>query len=119
MIEKEKSKQDYEALILHICQRKAWQEAKAQGVYRAPSLDSEGFIHCSRVDQILEVANVFYRDVPDLVVLWIDPYKIRSEIRWEAVGEESFPHIYGPVEIDAVIEVSNLIPDGDNYFRSL
>jgi uncharacterized protein (DUF952 family) len=119
LIERRRTKQDSEDLIVHICQREAWEEAKRRGVYQAPSLDSEGFIHCSRVDQILKVANTFYRDVPDLIVLWIDPLKVKSEIRWETVGEEAFPHVYGLLEIDAVVKVSDLIPEEDNYFRSL
>lgn len=71
------------------------------------------------MDQVLKVVNAFYRGVPDLVVLWIDPFKVKSEIRWETVGEEAFPHIYGLLDIDAVVKVTELIPDDDNYFRSL
>ena len=48
-------------MIYHITSRSAWDEAKARGEYRAPSLESEGFIHCSTRNQLLQVANAFYR----------------------------------------------------------
>lgn len=119
MIEKDKSKQDAKALIVNLCQREAWQDVKARGVYHAPSLDSEGFIHCLRVGQILKVDNTFYRDVPDMILLWINPNRIKSEVRWETGGKNSFPHIYGPVDINALVKVSDFISDEDNHFRSL
>jgi uncharacterized protein (DUF952 family) len=108
-----------DALIVHLCQRMTWQVAKRCGAYHAPSLDSEGFIHCSRPDQLLAVANAFYRDVPDVVLLWIDPGRVVAEIRWEGVGEDTFPHIYGELNMDAVVGVSNLKRDSDGTFLSL
>jgi uncharacterized protein (DUF952 family) len=116
---KEPFRKNKDALILHLCPTSSWEEAKAQDVYHAPSLDSEGFIHCSRAVQILDVANAFYRDVPDLVLLWIDPRKVVAEIRWEHVGEGTFPHIYGELNLEAVVDVSELHRDGEGYFSWL
>lgn len=106
-------------MIVHICTREAWEAAQSAGEYLDPSLESEGFIHCSRPDQVLRVANTWFRDVPDLVLLWIDPGKVRPEIRWEPVEEDEFPHIYGPVNLDAVVEMRDFHPDLDGVFRKV
>ena len=93
-------------LILHIAEREAWREAQAAGSYEADSLTSEGFIHCSKPEQISAVANRYYRGRTDLVLLYIESERVNAEIRYENLegGEELFPHIYGPLNLDAVIE---------------
>jgi uncharacterized protein (DUF952 family) len=93
-------------LILHITTDAEWQAARRDGVYRAPSLDSEGFIHCSLPTQVTHVADWFYRDVPDLVLLAIDPSKLTSPLRWEPSADAfagDFPHVYGPIDAAAVV----------------
>jgi uncharacterized protein (DUF952 family) len=106
-------------MILHLCPRLAWEEAQKHGVYRADSLESEGFIHCSRPEQIIAVANAYYQALPDMLLLWIDPQKVHPEIRWEASGAEVFPHIYGPLNLDAVLVVRDFPPDEDGVYRVL
>jgi uncharacterized protein (DUF952 family) len=109
-------------LIVHLCTRQAWNIALAAGEYRAASLEREGFIHCSRPEQILEVANSFYRQVPDLVLLWIDPRWVLHEIRFEKAGLEAqdvYPHIYGPLNLQAIISVCAFLIHPDGYFRSI
>jgi uncharacterized protein (DUF952 family) len=93
-------------LILHITTASEWDHARAIGEYRTPSLDAEGFIHCSLPTQVTHVADWFYRDVPDLLLLCIDPDLLTSELRWEPSADEfagDFPHIYGPVDTGAVL----------------
>jgi uncharacterized protein (DUF952 family) len=106
-------------MIVHICERGAWEAAQSSGEYRPVSLDSEGFIHCSRPEQILGVVNRFYKEVPDLLLLWIDPNKVRAEIRWEAADGEVFPHIYGPLEVEAVSVATGLVPDENGEYTRL
>jgi len=106
-------------LVLHLCSRQDWQEAQRRGAYASPSLDDEGFIHCSTREQIMAVANRFYRGKRDLVVLYIKPEKITSEIRWEDADGELFPHIYGSIDMPAVVGVAELKPDADGTFRNL
>lgn len=106
-------------MIVHICEQWAWEEAQDNNEYRTESLDTVGFIHCSRPEQVLGVASRYYQDVPDLLLLWIDPDKVRSEIRWELSEDETYPHIYGPLNIDAVTIVTGLVPDENGEFTRL
>ncbi len=111
------------AFIFHITPRDLWEAAGAVGEYRAPSLDSEGFVHCSTSDQLIPVANSFYHGQHGLVLLCIDTDQLEAECRYEAatdpvpgtVGQE-FPHIYGPVNLNAVLEVVNFEPGPDGRF---
>lgn len=105
--------------IVHICTRKDWLQAQAQGAYQAASLVSEGFIHCSRPDQALKVVNMFYQHVPDLCLLWIAPEDLEPELLWEAADDDYFPHLYGALNLDAVRAVSDFTPDADGVYRVL
>ena len=92
-------------LILHITTAPEWEAAQAAGEYRAPSLEAEGFIHCSTPAQVVHVGDWFYRDVPELVLLCIDPNALTSELLWEASSDAfagEFPHVYGPIAVRAV-----------------
>ena len=90
-------------MILHITMAAEWAAAQALGDYRLDTLDTEGFIHCSTAAQVRGTLGRFYRGIPDLVRLEIDPALLGDvELRWE--GEpEAFPHIYGPLSVDAVV----------------
>lgn len=105
--------------IVHLCRLEDWRAAQEQGIYISPSLSQEGFIHCSQPGQILEVADRFYRGIPGLGLLWIDPTIITSDIRWEAADGALFPHIYGPINLDAVLSVTDLKLDQDGINRIL
>ncbi|MDZ8078123.1 MAG: DUF952 domain-containing protein [Nostoc sp. SerVER01] len=104
--------------ILHITQRQQWEKATKLGSYRADSLDSEGFIHCSRSTQIVKVANRFFNNQKELVLLFIDLEKVQAEIRdEEAEIGELFPHIYGELNIDAVYKVIDFEAGEDGFFE--
>ena len=104
--------------IVHLCERTAWQEAQRQGEYRAASLTQEGFIHLSRPDQVVAVANRFYRGMQNMVLLWVAPLRLQADLRWEAADQDTFPHLYGPLNISAVIAVTDFSPDSDGVFRA-
>ena len=70
--------------IYHICPQTEWRAALEQGAYTADTLESEGFIHCSKAEQVAKVANAFYADVPELVLLHIVVEKLAAELKWEA-----------------------------------
>jgi glutathione S-transferase len=95
--------------IYHLALPTDWAGAFESGEYRISTrgmtLDDVGYIHCSTRAQVEPVANRFYADVDELVVLMIDPVLVPADIRWEppAPGiDELFPHIYGPLPIAAV-----------------
>jgi uncharacterized protein (DUF952 family) len=120
-------------LIFHITSRLEWQAAQARGDYRAPSLETEGFIHMSTSKQVVHVANAFYRGQSDLVLLVVDETRItlsevegRSQVKWEAPAgspasgisqNDKFPHVYGPLNLDAVIDILDFNPDADGNFQ--
>ena len=111
--------------IAHITTQPDWRAAQTQGEYRAASLETQGFIHCSTPEQVLRVANAFYRDASNLVLLWIAPERVQAEIKWEPPdmsdphAGELFPHIYGPLNVDAVTGASDFSPWADGSFREL
>ncbi len=99
--------------ILHLALPDDWAAAFGDGVYtmstRGRTLAEEGFIHCSRPDQVEGVANRFYADVDQLVLLAIDTELVGAEIRDEppAPGSpERFPHLYGPLPLAAVVDAT-------------
>lgn len=107
-------------MIYHIATAADWAQALRDGQYttstRDRTLAEEGFIHASTAEQVAPVANAFYQGVPDLVVLVIDPGLVGPEIRHESVAGSSYPHIYGPLNADAVVGTRPLEPGPDGVF---
>ena len=106
-------------LIVHICLPLIWQEAEHNGEYRGDTLDTQGFIHCSKPEQVLKVANAYYSNQQDLLLTWIDPQKLEPELRWEAADEDVFPHIYGPLNLNAVVGKTRLLPNSHGWFEEI
>jgi uncharacterized protein (DUF952 family) len=105
--------------ILHAAPRSAWSAAQGQGAYSADTLAGQGFIHCSKAGQILRVANSLYHGQHGLVLLVIDPGRLTSELRWEPGADlpsERFPHVYGPIDLEAVARVLAFEPGPDGSF---
>ncbi|MBE9009941.1 DUF952 domain-containing protein [Pseudanabaenaceae cyanobacterium LEGE 13415] len=104
-------------MLLHITERDRAIAAKQSGTYRADSLDTEGFIHCSTPDQVIWVANQFYRGQSSLVLLVIDVDRVRAEVKYDPVeGVGVFPHIYGELNADAIVQVIDFPPNSDGSF---
>jgi uncharacterized protein (DUF952 family) len=95
-------------LIYHITTREAWTKASETGSYVTPSLKEEGFIHCSELSQVEDIKSRFYEGVQDLVLLTIDTEKLTSQLifEWSPSVQSTFPHIYGPINSDAVVELT-------------
>lgn len=98
------------ALIYHVTTKDDWEAAKKKGFYTAVSLETEGFIHTSEAGQVKGVLQRYYRGKINLIKLVIDTQKLTSELKYELAPSvnEYFPHIYGPINLDAVIEVVTL-----------
>lgn len=102
--------------IFHISLPEDWEAARVDGRYtvstRGRSLDDEGYIHCSFAEQITATVARFYADVEEVVVMRIDPHRLHAPVVVEdLLGHgETFPHVYGPICVDAVIDVSVVHP---------
>jgi uncharacterized protein (DUF952 family) len=102
-----------EELIVHLAYGRDWREAKSAGKYAPSALSEEGFIHLSTPELAHLPANAMYSDTPDLVLLWIDPARVTCELRYELPdpgAHHAFPHLYGPLDLDAVIAEMPLDP---------
>ncbi len=104
--------------IVHITSRSDWEAAQGTGEYRADSLNLQGFIYCSTPEQVVEVANGLYRGQTGLVLLVIDPAQLRHEVRYEDCYDTGllFPHLYGPLNPEAVVAVVDFPPQTDGTF---
>jgi uncharacterized protein (DUF952 family) len=102
----------------HITERREWENSRTAGEYRMSTrgvtLEQEGFVHCSLPHQLRGVAERFYADADDLVVLVIDADRLESPVRYEAPspGADAYPHIYGPIPAGAVTAVIPVTRDG-------
>lgn len=104
-------------MILHITTRSEWETA-VNTPYTAPSLHTEGFIHCSTPAQVLGPANQMFRGQTDLILLCIEPDLVTAAIVYEDCYEsgQAFPHIYGPLNRNAVTQVIPFPPHPDGTF---
>ncbi|HEY9748254.1 MAG TPA: DUF952 domain-containing protein [Allocoleopsis sp.] len=104
-------------LIFHITSAPQWEQAQLAGIYQGDTLASEGFIHCSTLPQVEGVANRYFAGQTDLLLLCINSEQVQAEIKYEAlVGDEAYPHIYGPLNVDAVTQVVPWSPQPDGTF---
>jgi uncharacterized protein (DUF952 family) len=104
-------------ILYHLVLRQVW-EANPEQDYRAESLAAEGFIHCSYAEQVARSANRFYAGEQNLLVLHIDTSRLTSPLREEASGTgEVFPHIYGPINRDAVVRAQALLHAADGRWQ--
>jgi uncharacterized protein (DUF952 family) len=98
-------------VIYHVTTATEWQSAKEKGSYTSPSLQAEGFIHCSSDDaQVMGVLQRYFAGKTNLVMLVIDTDKLSSRFvyEWSPSTADTFPHVYGPINADAVIEVEKI-----------
>ena len=94
------------AIIYHITTGEEWEKAKKEGVYEHTSLKDEGFIHCSLENQVAGVLERYFAGQTGLVKLVIETEKLTSKyvFDWSASTADTFPHIYGPLNTDAVMD---------------
>jgi uncharacterized protein (DUF952 family) len=114
------------ATILHLVPEPVWRSLPPAGTWAPPSLAAEGFVHCTGDDELmLQVANRFYADQREpVVVLSLAVERLRADVRWEPPAHPDgsspgeglrFPHVYGPLDLDAVVAVRRLTRAGDRY----
>src|SRR5277367_1088163 len=111
-------------MIAHIVNRREWAKALECGTYAPDSLRAEGFIHCSTLAQVIDTANRFYRGQDDLVVLCIEESRLNAVLKYEAATMQHdepagalFPHLYGELNLDAVVRVVALPCEANGSFQ--
>jgi uncharacterized protein (DUF952 family) len=112
-------------MIVHLVAATDW-AAGPDHAYEAPSLATEGFIHCSPTDDVLlAVANLLYRGQRgEFVVVELDESRLTSEVRWEQAAGPApvqgeavlFPHVYGPIDRTAVVRLRHAVRTEDGTF---
>ena len=106
--------------IYHICLRTDWESAQKAGVYVGDTFATEGFIHCSSRTQTAPTANSFFAGQSGLVVLEIDPERLDANLVYEDTADagQDFPHIYGELNLNAIVAVHDFEPGSDGKFTS-
>ena len=102
--------------ILHVTTPEAWRRGAETPYYEAESLASEGFIHNCRPDQLRGVLGRHFAGHRALVLLVVDPARLTSEVREEESHDETFPHVYGPIDRAAVVSVLPIETDSTGRF---
>ncbi len=109
-------------LVYHCSLASDWEDAQRSGTYRISSrgrtLQQEGFIHASYAEQVSGVLQRHYTDEPDqLLLLTVDPDRVGCSVVAENLsgGEDLFPHIYGPIPLDAVVAITPLVRRDDGW----
>lgn len=104
-------------MIYHIVSKTDWEAAKASDTYEGDTLFTEGFIHCSTIEQVIDVADFRFKGRTDLLILTIDPAELTAPLKYEDGGDgRMFPHVYGPIEKTAVVGVADFPPQPDGHF---
>ena len=106
-------------MIYHIATFEDWKQSISSGIYFCESLETEGFIHCSTREQVIPVANRYYPGRTDLVLLLIAEDELTAPLKYEKPPypmEEQYPHIYGPLELNAIKQVIPLSSEKDGTF---
>ena len=100
-------------IIIHIIDFDTWEKNKDNFQYLGDTLKSQGFIHCCLPEQVDDVLKNWFPDREDLIFLEIDTDKLTAQLEFENLegGAEKFPHIYGPINNEAII---SWYPSGKN-----
>jgi uncharacterized protein (DUF952 family) len=105
------------ATIYKICPASAWREAERQGVFRGSADDTrDGYIHFSTASQVTETARKHFFGQTGLFLIAVDADVLGPVLRWErSRNGELFPHLYGELDLGAVIRVLNMNARSDGY----
>ena len=97
-------------IIYHVTTAAEWNAAKEKGSYSSAALPEEGFIHCSQEEQVAGVLDRYFVGKTGLVKLVIDTEKLQPPFiyEWSPSTTDTFPHVYGAINLDAVIAVEQL-----------
>ena len=91
--------------------------ARARGSWTSANFASEGFIHASPYEQLERVANKHYRQKSDVRIVCVQSDQLTSELRWEPAAGSLYPHIYGPLNLNAIVDIVPTERNKDGTFR--
>jgi uncharacterized protein (DUF952 family) len=100
--------------VFHLTTPDAWSRAQEDRVWtvstRGRTLAEEGYVHCSFAEQVEGVRARFFADLDDLVLLEIETDRLTSPWRTEQLEgvDQAYPHVYGPIDLEAVVGVRPL-----------
>ena len=99
-------------LIYHLTTVEEWEDAQDKGAYEPPSFQREGFIHCCTETQLQSVLEKHFKGQENLVKLVIDPKSLTEKLQYDMdeTSQQEFPHIYGPLNIQSVVQIMFLEP---------
>jgi uncharacterized protein (DUF952 family) len=109
--------------IFHIAIASEWEQTQGSGWYAPATFHEEGFVHCSYAWQLERVATTVFGGKRGLVLLRIDPIRLSADVREERAKPDApsdapmFPHVYGPIDVDAVTGFWPFEADPDGLFR--
>lgn len=105
-------------MIYHIISKEKWNQLKNKSYYSPNSLSREGYIHCSYAEQLLKVAQTFYKGQRNLVVLCINESKISNLLKSEDLFnlKENYPHVYGELPVSCIEKIVELLIDSNGDF---
>lgn len=103
--------------IAHVLSRADWKTFRERGERRPQSLDEQGFVHCSKLGQIGLVADYNHADEDELILVLLDASRLDAPVRYETDddGQSAFPHVYGPLTLDAVVETFSFEQDETGF----
>lgn len=94
-------------MIYHLTQKSNWDKALTKGFYDVDSLYSEGFIHCCEQEQVHDILERYFKQESNILLLTIDKELLQVPVKYELAPSvnQLFPHVFGPINIDAVTKV--------------
>ncbi len=103
-------------MITKVITKRNWEIAKINGEINEVSLKEEGFIHCSSLEQALNVAQKHFVHEEDVLLLTIDPTLLKAETKYESASNgQEYPHVYGVINVDAIVEVVTLPKENGEF----
>ena len=99
-------------VIYHLTTVEEWEDAQDKGSYEPPSYQREGFIHCATEEQVESVQQRLFQNSENTVKLVIDPSRLTQRLQYDRDEEQQqeFPHIYGPLNLEAVTQIVFIEP---------
>ena len=103
-------------MITKVITKRNWEIAKIAGEINEKSLIEERFIHCSFLEQALNVAQKHFVHEEDVLLLTIDPTLLKAETKYEpASNGQEYPHVYGVINVDAIVDVVTLPKENGEF----